>query len=90
LAPPLFSWSCFAPFQARILALEPDSTNVTIALINTCVYLGNAIGALIGGLLLRLTAVTNLPFASALVAAVALAVLRWPLPKIAGSGLKLS
>jgi len=79
----LCSWSCFAPFQARILALEPESANVTIALINTCVYMGNAVGALIGGVLLRLTAVTNLPFASALVAALALAALRRPLPGIA-------
>ncbi len=79
----LCSWSCFAPFQARILVLEPDSANVTIALINTCVYMGNAVGAVVGGLLLRLTAVTNLPFASALVAAVALGVLGFPLPKIA-------
>jgi MFS transporter, DHA1 family, inner membrane transport protein len=78
----LCSWCCFAPFQARILMLEPHSANVTIALINTSVYMGNAIGALIGGLLLRLTAVTNLPFVSALVAAMALAVLRWPLPKL--------
>jgi predicted MFS family arabinose efflux permease len=63
--------------------LEPHSANVTIALINTCVYMGNAIGALIGGLLLRLTAVTNLPFVSALVAAMALAVFRRPLPTVA-------
>jgi len=77
------SWCCFAPFQARILALEPESANVTIALINTCVYMGNAIGALVGGFLLRLTAVTNLPFASALVAALALAVFRLSLARTA-------
>jgi MFS transporter, DHA1 family, inner membrane transport protein len=67
-----FSWGCFAPMQARLIELEPDDVNVVIALINTGVYLGNAIGALIGGLLLRFIPVIDLPFAAAAMVAVAL------------------
>jgi predicted MFS family arabinose efflux permease len=74
----LGTWGSFTPFQARIMQLEPDNASVTIALINTGVYLGNAIGAVIGGLLLRIMPVTDLPFASAAVVASAMAVLALP------------
>jgi len=77
----LFSWGCFAPLQSRLIQLEPNNANVVIALINTGVYLGNAIGATIGGVLLRFIPVTDLPFAAALVSALALAVLSRPLPR---------
>jgi predicted MFS family arabinose efflux permease len=77
----LGTWGAFTPFQARIMQLEPDNAAVTIALINTGVYLGNAIGAVVGGLLLGIMPVTDLPFASALVVASAMIVLAVPLAR---------
>lgn len=71
----LANWGAFAPYQARIMRIEPDNASVLIALINTGVYLGNAIGAAVGGLLLRDVPVTKLPFAAAATIALAILVL---------------
>jgi predicted MFS family arabinose efflux permease len=71
----LGNWGSFAPYQARIMLIEPDNASVLIALINTGVYLGNAIGAAVGGLLLRGLPVTMLPFSAAATIAVAILVL---------------
>jgi len=80
----LGNWGCFAPFQARIMRIEPENATVLIALINTGVYMGNAIGAGIGALLLRAMPVTDLPFVAALMIATAIAVLAVPLPRPRG------
>jgi predicted MFS family arabinose efflux permease len=77
----LGNWGCFAPYQARIMLIEPENATVLIALINTGVYMGNAIGAVIGGLLLRVMPVTALPYTAAATIAIAIAVLVVSLPR---------
>ncbi|MGH6979678.1 MAG: hypothetical protein ACREFC_00585, partial [Stellaceae bacterium] len=69
------NWACFAAYQARIMRIEPDNASVLIALVNTGVYMGNAIGAAIGALWLKAIPVTSLPYAAAATIAVALVVL---------------
>lgn len=71
----LGNWGTFAPYQARIMQIEPGNATVLIALINTGVYMGNAIGAAVGGLLLRGMPITYLPFSAAATIAAAIAVL---------------
>jgi predicted MFS family arabinose efflux permease len=67
----LCSWGCFAPIQTRALTAEPEHANVIFALINSSVFLGGAAGAALGGVLFNLVPVTELPFAAALLTAVA-------------------
>ena len=77
----LGNWGTFAPYQARIMLIEPENATVLIALINTGVYMGNAIGAGVGALLLRGMPVTALPFTAAATIAVAIGVLILSLPR---------
>jgi MFS transporter, DHA1 family, inner membrane transport protein len=69
------NWGCFAAYQARIMQIEPNNASVLIALVNTGVYMGNAIGAGIGALWLKAIPVTMLPYSAAATIAVALLVL---------------
>ncbi|HXE17762.1 MAG TPA: MFS transporter [Stellaceae bacterium] len=69
------NWACFAAYQARIMRIEPDNASVLIALVNTGVYMGNAIGAAIGALWLKAIPVTALPYSAAATILVALLVL---------------
>jgi predicted MFS family arabinose efflux permease len=74
------NWSCFAPMQARLMHLEPANAGVVIALINAAVYIGNAIGAMVGATLMHFMPVTDLPFASALVSFIGILLLMRKLP----------
>ena len=57
------------------MQIEPDNASVLIALVNTGVYMGNAIGAAIGALWLKAMPVTSLPYSAAATIAMALLVL---------------
>lgn len=78
------NWGCFAAYQARIMQIEPDNASVLIALVNTGVYMGNAIGAGIGALWLKAIPVTALPFSAAATIAIALGMLIVSLRKASG------
>jgi MFS transporter, DHA1 family, inner membrane transport protein len=52
--------SLFIPQQQRLLNVAPEHANVLLALNNSGLYLGIAIGAAVGGLALRYVAVTQL------------------------------
>jgi predicted MFS family arabinose efflux permease len=69
----LCSWACFAPIQTRIVAVEPDHANVMFALINATIFFGGAVGAALGGVLMSAFSVVALPYAAALLSAVAVA-----------------
>jgi DHA1 family inner membrane transport protein len=66
----LGAWGCiaalsFVPQQHRLLGLAPAHTNVLLALNNSTVYLGEALGAVLGGIVLRVASVTLLGWAGA-------------------------
>lgn len=44
-------WATFAPQQSRLLAVEPANGPLVIALNNSTIYLGSALGAALGGVL---------------------------------------
>lgn len=51
----LFGWACFGwsmsvPQQARLVALDPDRTQVLLSLSAACIYVGASLGATIAGL----------------------------------------
>jgi MFS transporter, DHA1 family, inner membrane transport protein len=77
----LCSWACFAPIQTRAVAAEPANANVIFALINSSVFLGGALGAALGGVLLDLMPVTGLPLAAALLTGAAVAIIGASLPR---------
>ncbi|MDX8504787.1 hypothetical protein RFM40_05445 [Mesorhizobium sp. VK22E] len=45
-------WATFAPQQSRLLSIEPENGPLVIALNNSTIYLGSALGAALGGLLI--------------------------------------
>jgi predicted MFS family arabinose efflux permease len=61
----LVGWATFAPQQSRLIALEPANPAVVLALNSATIYLGSAAGAALGGLLLGVMPVIDLPYASA-------------------------
>ena len=68
--PVLFLWagvaaSTFTPQQHRLLSLVPASVNVILALNNSALYLGVALGAILGGVALRILPVTQLGWVGA-------------------------
>ncbi|GJD53337.1 Purine efflux pump PbuE [Methylobacterium crusticola] len=70
-------WATFAPQQSRLLAIAPNDGPVVIALNNATIYLGSALGAGLGGLLIGAgTPATGLHWATAGLLAAALAVVR--------------
>jgi predicted MFS family arabinose efflux permease len=77
----LCSWACFAPIQTRVVAVEPDHANVMFALINAAIFFGGAVGAAFGGVLLGTFSVTALPYAAAILAALAVAMIVQSLPQ---------
>lgn len=69
-------WSSLAPQQHVLLDLEPDHGSVAVALNSSANYLGSAIGAMLGGVLLEheLLAPATLPEAAAVFAIIAVGV----------------
>ncbi len=57
--------SLFIPQQQRLLSIAPEHANVLLALNNSGLYLGIALGAALGGLALRYVAVTQLAWVGA-------------------------
>ncbi len=45
-------WAVFPAQQSRLLALEPEHGGVVLSLIGSTIYIGSAVGAALGGLLL--------------------------------------
>jgi predicted MFS family arabinose efflux permease len=60
----LAGWTIGAPQQMRVIRIDPASAAVTLALNNATYYLGSAIGAALGGLLLGVLAPVDLTFVS--------------------------
>ncbi len=80
----LCSWACFAPNQTRVVAVDPAHPNIMFALINSAIFFGGAVGAAFGGLVLDVFSVTALPYAAAVLTAVAVAMIvqsRMPRPE---------
>jgi predicted MFS family arabinose efflux permease len=77
----LCSWACFAPIQTRIVAVEPEHANVMFALINAAIFFGGAVGAAFGGAVLSAFSVIALPYAAAILAALAVAMIIHSLPQ---------
>jgi predicted MFS family arabinose efflux permease len=71
----LCSWACFAPIQTRVVAVEPEHANVMFALINAAIFFGGAVGAAFGGAILGAFSVTALPYAAAILSALAVAII---------------
>jgi len=71
----LCSWACFAPNQTRVVAVDPAHPNIMFALINSSIFFGGAVGAAFGGLVLGAFSVTALPYAAAILTAVAVAMI---------------
>jgi MFS transporter, DHA1 family, inner membrane transport protein len=71
----IFSWSFMAAQQSRLVALDPPRTPVLFALNASAIYLGGAIGSLIGGLTLRQAGLPALGPVGAVLALGALATL---------------
>ena len=55
-------WGLWAPQQSLLIAQEPRNPGVVLALANSTVYIGAAVGATLGGALLSRWPVTVLPF----------------------------
>lgn len=67
-------WATFAPQQSRLIAIEPENGPLVIALNNSTIYLGSALGAALGGaLILHGVPATGLHWATAALLAAALA-----------------
>jgi MFS transporter, DHA1 family, inner membrane transport protein len=80
----LCSWACFAPNQTRVVAVEPEHANIMFALINASIFFGGAIGAALGGAIYGAFSVIALPYAAAILNALAVAMivqLRMPRPE---------
>jgi predicted MFS family arabinose efflux permease len=71
----LCSWACFAPNQTRVVAVEPEHANIMFALINAAIFFGGAVGAAFGGVVLSTLSVTALPYAAAILSAVAVIII---------------
>lgn len=70
--------SLFIPQQQRLLNVAPEHANVLLALNNSGLYLGIAIGAAVGGLALRYVAVTQLAWIGAAGILIALLIVAIP------------
>lgn len=49
----IFVWSFLVPQQVRMVRIKPESQNVNLAINASCIYLGTAVGASIGGYVLE-------------------------------------
>ncbi len=56
----LAGWTIGAPQQMRVIRIDPGSATVTLAVNNAVFYLGNAVGAGLGGLLIRVMPAVDL------------------------------
>lgn len=67
--------------QARLAGLAPDLTSAAIALNTSAIYLGQALGSGLGGMLVKAGAMPHLPWTGAAIllaaAAVSVAAMRW-------------
>jgi predicted MFS family arabinose efflux permease len=68
-------WSVFPPQQNRLLNLAHENANTVLALNNSALYLGTAVGATIGGITLNAAGVGALGWVGSSFALLALAVL---------------
>jgi predicted MFS family arabinose efflux permease len=71
----LAGWTIGAPQQMRVIRIDPASATVTLAVNNATYYLGSALGAALGGVLLNIVPAATLPLIGAFFALLALAVL---------------
>ncbi len=72
----LWGFACFAvnsSQQARLLGLAPSLASATIALNSSCIYLGQAIGAIAGGRLIAGDSMALLPLVGAVFMMIAIA-----------------
>ncbi|MCJ2017253.1 MFS transporter [Methylobacterium sp. E-065] len=65
-------WASQAPQQHTLLSLRPDHGSVAVALNSSANYLGGAVGAALGGVVVTVAGITALPVAAAGVAVAAL------------------
>jgi MFS transporter, DHA1 family, inner membrane transport protein len=77
----LCSWACFAPIQTHIVAVEPEHANVMFALINASIFFGGSVGAAMGGVVMGVFSVEALPYAAAILSALAVAMIVHSLPR---------
>jgi predicted MFS family arabinose efflux permease len=67
-------WAAFPAQQSRLLALEARHGALVLSLISSTIYIGSALGAALGGLLLANRAPSILPYAASLATSSGLAV----------------
>ncbi|MEL6060624.1 MULTISPECIES: MFS transporter [unclassified Methylobacterium] len=65
-------WASQAPQQHALLGLKPEHGSVAVALNSSANYLGGAVGAALGGIVMAVAGITALPVAAAGVAVAAL------------------
>lgn len=70
----LCSWATGPSQQMRIIRIDPPSATVTLAINNANFYLGNSLGAILGGVLIAHVAPIDLTFVGAAFIALALGV----------------
>lgn len=67
------SWANFAPQQSRLIAIEPGNAALVLSVNNSMNYLGSALGAALGAIILSSEQLSLLPLAGALLYLLALA-----------------
>jgi MFS transporter, DHA1 family, inner membrane transport protein len=67
-------WAAFPAQQSRLLALEARHGALVLSLISSTIYIGSALGAALGGLLLAQGAPSALPYAASLATSIGLVV----------------
>jgi predicted MFS family arabinose efflux permease len=69
----IVGWGTFTPQQSRLIALDPASASVNLALANSTLYGSQALGAILGAMMIPLTGLENLAFVSVVIMQLAIA-----------------
>jgi predicted MFS family arabinose efflux permease len=72
-------WAALPAQQSRLLTLEAEHGGLVLSLISSTIYIGSALGAALGGLLLAHGAPSTLPYAASLATTSGLALFLWSL-----------
>ena len=69
----IVGWGTFTPQQSRLIALDPASAGVNLALANSTLYGSQALGAILGAVAIPVIGLDNLAFVSVAIMQLAIA-----------------